>query len=138
MSMKCRIFVVLFLIVFAPFFVEAKVVKKKPVKKAATVAAASIDPKKAPTRCLGKSIRSMYDVSVRQMEKDIAKAGNGYGAATKRYRDNLQLVWAAMNEPYCGYGSRGVNAVKHSFNKTIVRTRSEFLQAVKVKASASR
>lgn len=129
--MKYGVVITLFLVVCAPFSVEAKVVKKKLIKKAAAVTVA--DPKKSPSKCLGSGIRALYDASVRQMEKDIAKLGNGRAVAEKRYRDNLHLVWAAMNEPYCGYGSRGVNAVKHSFNKTITRTRADFLKAVAVK-----
>ncbi len=89
---------------------------------------ASSDPKKAPTRCLSKGIKNMYDVAVRQMKKDVAVAGNGNEDAVKRYQDNLALVWEAMNEPYCGYGTRGVSAVQKSLNKTISRTRAEFLK----------
>lgn len=131
-------FLVAMMAMASPMIVEAKVVQKKVVRKSALTSPAPADPKKAPSKCLGNGIRAIYNAAVKQMEKDIAKDGTGNDEAVKRYRGNLQLVWEAMNEPYCGYGSRGVSAVTKSFNKTINRTRTEFLKATKVKINTTK
>jgi hypothetical protein len=49
--------------------------------------------------------------------------------AADLYKEKLETVWAAMSEPYCGYGSRGTAAVQKSFNKNIARIRDEFVKA---------
>ena len=82
------------------------------------------------SRCLTKSMIARNAAVVKQMEKDIKQFG-GHVAAAKIYREKLALVWSAMSEPYCGYGSRGIRAVQKSFMKSVERIRVEFLQHVK-------
>ncbi len=44
------------------------------------------------------------------------------------YKEKMDTVWAAMSQPYCGYGSRGIAAVKKSYIKSVERIRAEFLK----------
>jgi hypothetical protein len=36
-----------------------------------------------------------------------------------------------MEQPYCGFGSEGLAAVKHSYNKSVDRIRLAFLAAAR-------
>lgn len=47
------------------------------------------------------------------------------------YKMKMDTVWSAMAEPYCGYGSRGITAVKRSYTKSVEHIRAEFLKSVK-------
>ncbi len=123
-----------FLVNFNPLAVEAKVAKKKIHPKLSVSAVRGKDEKnfQNPTsRCLTKDMVALNNKAVKQMGANIAKAGEGHDAAVKRYNGKLTMVWSAMAEPYCGYGSRGKAAVKKSFIKSIERAHAEFIGAVK-------
>jgi len=126
---------------------EAKTAVKAPVKK---VAAKKVTAKKKwyytvsavkgkdeknfsdpTTRCLTANMKSRHATAVKQMEADVLKAGPRHGLAEKAYRENMDIIWSAMYEPYCGYGSLGVTAVAKSFDKSVVKTRAKFMAAIK-------
>lgn len=48
-----------------------------------------------------------------------------------KYKTDLEFAWGAMEEPYCGFGSNGYSAAFKSYQKTVVRARAAFLDAVK-------
>lgn len=70
--------------------------------------------------------------AVKQMQGDIQKFGTGHDKAVQAYKMNLQILWSAMEQPYCGYGAYGLTAVKKSFGKSVDHVRTEFMSAVKV------
>jgi len=84
------------------------------------------------TRCLTKEITAMYQKAVAQSKKDIAGKGIGHEKAVQTYQDKLDISWDAMHEPYCGYGSYGLVAVKKSFQKSLNNARTQFLDGVKL------
>lgn len=83
------------------------------------------------SRCLTPAMKALDKGAVNQMNKDIEKVGAGHDAAVATYKMKLDTIWSAMEQPYCGYGSRGIAAVKKSFLKSIDRARTEFLAEVK-------
>ncbi len=83
------------------------------------------------TRCLTPTMKNLHDKAVKQMESDITKAADTHDAAVQTYRQNIDIIWSAMSEPYCGYGSQGLTAVQNSFQKSVNRTRATFLAALK-------
>ena len=117
--------------------VNKPVVVKKPIVSKYRVSVSAIRGKDEknfddPTsRCLTATMKSLHDKALKQMEADLTKVGDGHDAAVQTYRQNIDIIWSAMNEPYCGYGSRGVTAVEHSFQKSVDRTRSIFLAVTK-------
>jgi len=126
---------------FLPQGVEAatkKVVKKLPrCNKGFCVAKVSITPgadekdyANPTTRCLTAEMKKRHDQVTAQMNKDIEKYGQGHDSVAKAYQENINTLWSAMHEPYCGYGSYGMTAVKHSWDKTISHVRTAFLEAV--------
>lgn len=134
---------------FFPMAVEAQTIQRQKKKSSARTPAVSrrapvarknvssaktpLQPtgeKGAPTRCLTASMKALYIRAQKQMEKDIATHGSGNEKAVELYKTKLATSWAAMSEPYCGYGSRGVGAVKKSLMKSINRIRAEFLKTV--------
>ncbi|HEU0051184.1 MAG TPA: hypothetical protein VFQ60_03970 [Patescibacteria group bacterium] len=114
-----------------------KTAVKKTTKKVSHITVSAIpgkDEKKfsnPATRCLTAGMNSLHDKAVQQMQADIKKAGAGYESAAKSYEDDIATIWAAMFEPYCGYGSRGIAAVQHSFEKSVAKTRARFMAALK-------
>lgn len=85
----------------------------------------------ATTRCLTKDMKATHAKTVSRMEADIKARGEGHTESVSTYKEKIDLVWSAMEQPYCGYGSRGMEAVKHSYTKSIERIRAEFLAATK-------
>lgn len=83
------------------------------------------------TRCLTKEMKLLHQRAITQMEKDVQQFGINNEAAVTLYRDKLTMIWGAMSEPYCGYGSRGLRAVRSSFSKSVNKTRAQFLSATK-------
>lgn len=126
-------------VLLSPQIAEAKVAKKKISRchKGFCVASVSItkgadeknfsDPT---TRCLTADMKSRHAQAVSQMQKDIAAHGQGHEQVAKTYQDKLDILWSAMQQPYCGYGSYGLTAVKHSWDKTVNNARTAFLEAV--------
>ena len=83
------------------------------------------------SRCQTPSMKSLDAKAVTQMNADIAKYGSGHAAAVSAYKMNLDILWSAMEQPYCGYGAYGMTAVTKSFEKSVERTRANFLAATK-------
>ncbi len=110
---------------------QARVKSVKVIRKRVAAAAPEKNIKNPTSRCLTASIRSLYARAQKQMELDIAKYGPGHEKEIKVYRSKIATSWAAMSEPYCGIGSRGVAAVKKSFIKSTDHIRAEFLKLVK-------
>jgi hypothetical protein len=81
--------------------------------------------------CLTAAMKALNDAAVVQMQKDIAKYGAGHDAAVATYKAHVADAWATMSEPYCGFGTLGVSAVRKSFQKTIDRARAAFLAATR-------
>lgn len=84
------------------------------------------------SKCLTKEMKALQAATVAQMDKDIKAAGDGHASSTATYREKVDIVWEAMHEPYCGYGSMGLAAVKKSYRKSVVRIRQAFLLETKV------
>lgn len=111
----------------------AKTAKPKPAK---TPAVTSAEPETAEpaSNCLVPSILKLHAEAVKQLDKDVKKAGTDHVKAAAAYRDRIALAWEAMNLPYCGYGSKaGLADEIHSFKKSIQRARADFLAATKKK-----
>ena len=85
----------------------------------------------ATTRCLTKELKSLNATKVKLMQQDLVKTNADGSEEARLYKEKLALGWAAMSEPYCGFGSRGVAAAKKSYLKTVERARSEFLEKSK-------
>jgi hypothetical protein len=132
---------VLGLVVCVPAAAEAKTIKKTvkrvcykgfcPASVSITKGADEKQFDNPVTRCLTPEIKALNDKSLKIMEADIKAHGGKDPAAEKLYRERLAITWSAMHEPYCGYGSNGVAAVKHSFDKSVAHARNDFLVAVK-------
>lgn len=114
-----------------------KTVTKKPVKKIVRMTVSAIPGKdektivNPKTRCLTVTIKTLHEKTVKQMTADIAKLGLGHDDAIKYYQSDIETIWSAMFEPYCGYGSRGVAAVANGFKKSASQARGRFLTATK-------
>lgn len=128
-----------FSVSFLPLAAEAKAAPKpKPKAKTYRITVSAIPGKDEkefddPTsRCLTKEMVALNAKAVAQMGKDVAKVTD-HPAAIDTYKMKLDIVWSAMAEPYCGYGSKGIVAVKKSFIKSIDRIRAEFLAGLKKK-----
>lgn len=125
-----------------PTGVHATTAAKKAsvTKKAKTWVSPSVIPGKDekvaiadPTsKCLTKEMKKLQAATVAQMEKDIDAAGDGHASSTEMYREKIGIVWEAMHEPYCGYGSMGLTAVKKSYKKSVERIRQAFLLEAKI------
>lgn len=123
--------------------------KKPAVKKKAKVTASWLynsrrtykDEKVAvenPTsRCNTPAMRQMHAKTVAQAIKEGDKLGitsttvSALGDAYRDYLKKVDLLWAAMEEPYCGFGAFGTSAAKKSYEKGANRSHDVFLQAVK-------
>lgn len=111
-----------------------KVVKKTVMKKKSVSAIKGADEKEItnPTsRCLTPQVKGLHSKAIKQMETDIAKFGLEHDGEVKLYRDNIEMIWSAMSEPYCGFGKGTVNTVVKGFEKSVARSREKFLVAVK-------
>jgi hypothetical protein len=122
----------------APYSVEAatkKVAKKKVVRYHMSVSAIKGKDEKdfanPVSRCLTADMKALDAKAVATMEAEIKKYGAGHEKAVASYKEKLDTVWSAMEQPYCGYGAYGMTAVKKSFNKSTERALAEFLAEVK-------
>lgn len=86
------------------------------------------------SRCTGAAFKTLHSKAEIQAKKDLAKLIDQDGNVSKTvadafkiYAQDIALGWAAMEEPYCGFGAFGSTAAKKSFNKTITRARADFL-----------
>ncbi len=125
----------------APVFAATTVTTKTPVKKVVVPAKKVVVKKvvkadekmfaEAPTRCLTPTMKSLYAQALKQMALDVQKTKPGYQEAIANYKKDLETVWSAMFEPYCGYGSNRLVAVQKSFQKSVIKTRARFQNALK-------
>ena len=83
------------------------------------------------TRCLTPLMKGKQATAVKQMNGDVASHGKGHDAAVALYKEKLDILWSAMEQPYCGYGGYGMQAVEHSYDKSVERVRAEFLASAK-------
>ncbi|MBM3204389.1 hypothetical protein FJZ48_00170 [Candidatus Uhrbacteria bacterium] len=90
-----------------------------------------LTPVAATTKCLTPEIKQLYQTAKAKAEEEIQKAGAEADGAAKKYREDIETIWVAMHEPYCGYGSRGVRAVQNSFNKSVNKSKAKFAAAIK-------
>lgn len=88
------------------------------------------------SRCTGAAFQKITTAAEDQAKKDLEKVtskdgtvSTGVADAYKIYEKDLTIAWAAMQQPYCGFGAFGVTAAKNSLNKTIARARNAFLTA---------
>ena len=79
------------------------------------------------TRCNTAEMRTLNKQAINQMLTDIKQRKADGSQAAKLYQYKLDLIWDAMLQPYCGYGSRGITAVRKSFQKSVNRARTAFL-----------
>ncbi len=82
------------------------------------------------SRCLTVGMKALHAATVKKMDADIA-AHPGNASVALTYKEKIGLVWSAMEQPYCGFGSRGLAAVTHSYEKSVERIRAEYLAGVK-------
>lgn len=85
------------------------------------------------SHCVTAATKATNASKVALMEKDIAPyaADPRAADAIKKYRESMATNWAAMEEPYCGYGKYGISSSIHSYAKGADRARLAFLTAVK-------
>lgn len=88
------------------------------------------------SRCTGAAFQKINTAAQEQAKKDLAAVtskdgmvSTGVADAYKIYEKDLAIAWAAMQQPYCGFGAFGATAAKNSLNKTINRARTTFLTA---------
>ena len=87
------------------------------------------------TKCVTVATKKLRDAAQAQLEKDIAPyVGNVESKSViAYYKEQLTIAWEAMEYPYCGMGSSGINPAIKSYNKTVVRARMKFLTDIKAK-----
>ncbi len=99
--------------------------------------ALAVEPKKGEvpqSLCITAETTKMHDGTVATYEKDIAPYKENAAAqeAIAAYKEKVDAAWSALAQPYCGYGSPSAMAsTKKSYNKTVVRARTAFQEAVK-------
>lgn len=135
--------------VFSPFAAEAAT-KKKVVKKSSKVSIAMYlyNPKKRygdekvditnpASRCLTATAKAAYQKDLKVFQEDGKKIDNvgtpehPLADDYKKYETALDYAWGAMEEPYCGFGAFGSSAAFKSYQKTVLRARTAWLEAVK-------
>ncbi len=83
--------------------------------------------------CVTSYTKQLHASAQTTMEKDIANyAGDSSLAnAISAYTQEIDTAWSAMEQPYCGYGGYGITSAIHSYQKSVERARTAFLDAVK-------
>lgn len=97
----------------------------------------------ATSRCNTPAMKKVHVKNIEQAKKDgepyalTFEAVSGteplspLAEAYRTYLSGLDLAWDAMEQPYCGFGAFGTTAANKSYNKSILRIRTRFLEAVK-------
>jgi leucyl aminopeptidase (aminopeptidase T) len=138
MSSVIAFFVLFALVLAAPVDAATKIAKK-PAKK---IAYDLYNPRKKygdekkeivnpESRCDTAANRKAHEANLVRAKQD----GESFKISTdervaelhKTYMKKLAMAWGAMEEPYCGFGAFGNSAAKKSYDKTVTRTRNEFL-----------
>lgn len=135
---------------FAPFSSVEAATKKTTKKKVAKTSIAmnlynpnkrygdeKKDIKDPTSRCLTAAAKAARVKDLATYEADGKKI-EGLGTPEhpltddyKKYETSLEYAWGAMEEPYCGFGAFGPSAALKSSQKTVLRARTAFLDAVK-------
>jgi hypothetical protein len=79
------------------------------------------------TRCNTAEMQALNKQAINQMLADVKQRNAEGSQAAKTYQTKLDLIWTAMLQPYCGYGSNGIRAVRKSFAKSVNRARAAFM-----------
>ena len=79
------------------------------------------------SRCNTAEMKTLNKQAINQMLTDIKTRKAEGSQAAKLYAYKMDLIWDAMLQPYCGYGSKGITAVRKSFQKSVNRARNTFL-----------
>lgn len=125
----------LVLAVFLPSSAEAATAKKKAIVRSGGVSTAALA--NPVSRCVTAASKKTRQSDVKTLVEDgkkfegIEEEAHPLFKAYKKYKTDLEFAWGAMEEPYCGFGSNGYSAAFKSYQKTIVRARAAFLDAVK-------
>lgn len=84
------------------------------------------------SRCVTATSITMHANAAAAFAKDIASREKNatYAAAITKYRNALDIAWAAMNDQYCGFGAYGAASAIKSYGKSIERARAAFLSDV--------
>lgn len=85
------------------------------------------------TKCVTTATKKLHADAVARMKKDTAAYSDNasLAPAIAQYGQVLDVAWAAMEEPYCGYGVYGMASAAKSYTKSAQRARSAFLAEVK-------
>ncbi|MEI7512202.1 MAG: hypothetical protein WCK01_01955 [Candidatus Uhrbacteria bacterium] len=83
------------------------------------------------SRCNTPAMQALNDKTVSQMETDIKQRKAEKTQAAEDYTLKIEMTWDAMLQPYCGFGSRGVAAARKSYEKSVARARTAFLNETK-------
>lgn len=93
------------------------------------------------TKCVTATTKGMKNTADAVAKKEMAPFAEkaAYAKAVEAYSQGLSTAWAAMEEPYCGFGSYGAKSAIKSYSKNIARARDNFLNEVKrIKASGEK
>lgn len=135
-------FVVFTLVLAAPVDAATKTVKKSskriaydlynPRKKYKDEKKEIINPD---SRCDTAANRKAHEANLVRAKKDLepfeAETESQTEELYETYLKKLEIAWAAMQEPYCGFGAFGNSAAKKSYDKTVTRARNEFLTEIR-------
>lgn len=124
------------LALFSPVSAEAATAKKK--KVTVRSGGVSMTALANPTsRCVTAASKKVRQKDLTTLLEDgkkvpgIEEATHPLAKPYNKYKTDLEFAWGAMEEPYCGFGSNGYSAAFKSYQKTVVRARAAFLDAVK-------
>lgn len=95
------------------------------------------------SRCTTAAFQKIHAAAEAQAKADLAKYKDKDGNVTKTvadafkiYAQDIALGWAAMQEPYCGFGAFGASAAQKSLTKTMTRARTDFTAKAQKKGPA--
>jgi len=100
----------------------------------APVYAAAIETAPPTSKCVTtKTLKLKADYEARMNKELVPHLENqALEDSVKRYREELAIAWAAMQEPYCGFGSYGSASAVKSYTKSVIRARDAFLTKLNV------
>ncbi|MBP9762373.1 hypothetical protein KBD34_02030 [Patescibacteria group bacterium] len=120
--------------VFAPVSAEAAMDLYNPKKRYGDEKTDIVNPA---SRCLTAAAKAARTRDLKTFLEDGKKAGvvgeeeHELSDEYEKYETALEFAWGALEEPYCGFGAFGSSASLKSYQKTVLRARAAFLDAVK-------
>ena len=96
-----------------------------------------IDIKNPTSKCVTERSKKSHLANLERAEKEGVQFGvssttkGDMADAYRTYLEGLDIIWEAMEEPYCGFGAFGVKAAYHSYDKSIIRLHDRFFVALK-------